>query len=199
MCYIVQSILVVCCIYQVLLVSNMFVGSSKWECAPSLTASKKASTAPPEGDRTRNHLPHALSVQVVYQLTRPVGVRLVRGECHLQTLYTLCLQKKIEEVYLHSNSGIHYTLIYHSTHTIKAHNSDPFSCRFNCCDMDADGKLTYADLWHFYRAQLDRVTGMVSQLISQSVGVHACYVYDIYRVSDIHIVYMYVLKYVYIL
>lgn len=28
---------------------------------------------------------------------------------------------------------------------------------FSCCDMDSDGRLTYDDMWHFYRAQLDRV------------------------------------------
>ena len=173
-------------ITRIILLSYMFVGSSKWVSAPSQTASKKASTAPPEGDRTRNPLLHVLLVQAVSQPTRPVGVRQAQEACHLQTLYTLCLQKKIEEVYLHSNSGIHYTLIFHTHMSVKGHNFDPFICRFNCCDMDADGKLTYADLWHFYRAQLDRVTGMVSQLISQSMGIYACYIFDICSVYDMY-------------
>ena len=31
---------------------------------------------------------------------------------------------------------------------------------FRCCDMDADGRLSYTDMWHFYRVQLDRVASV---------------------------------------
>lgn len=31
---------------------------------------------------------------------------------------------------------------------------------FNCCDMDCDGKLSFLDMWHFYRAQTERILAM---------------------------------------
>jgi hypothetical protein len=39
------------------------------------------------------------------------------------------------------------------------------STRFSCCDLDGDGTLTAAEMRHFYKQQILRVTNIVSDSI----------------------------------